>query len=380
MLFAALAYALLTIGTADDVDLIMDSATSSLPIIQAPVPIRLLIILTPFLLLGAYLYTHLYLQRLWSLIATLPRRFQDGATLDEKMYPWMLNLMVKRHVSANPGGDRDPLNRFGAAMFLATGWWGTCFVGVLFWFYGLRLQSWSVTKYHIAAFGLMTGFAVAAHRIIRPTLKNEPVNWRRNALLAAAMSCVFTALMYWQSERVISNSTEKPDKFFRLNIAGKIVSSRPNGWDNQALDQVQGANLRGATLKFANAAGAFLVNAQLQGSDLTHADLTDADLRGASLEPLKPPEEKEEEETEQEEDKPTKLILADLSGADLAGANLSGANLTGATMFDVDLKGTNLQGAILEGANLTGAENCSADELGSAFTDEKTLLPGDCPP
>jgi hypothetical protein len=47
--------------------------------------------MAPLILLGVYFYLHLYLQRLWRDLSTLPAVFPDGEALDEKAYPWLLN-------------------------------------------------------------------------------------------------------------------------------------------------------------------------------------------------------------------------------------------------------------------------------------------------
>ena len=44
--------------------------------------------------LGFYAYLHLYLQRLWEALASLPSVFPDHRTLDQAAYPWLLNGMI----------------------------------------------------------------------------------------------------------------------------------------------------------------------------------------------------------------------------------------------------------------------------------------------
>ena len=78
------------------------------------------------------------------------------------------------------------------------------------------------------------------------------------------------------------------------------------GWSEDDMANLRGADLRGAYLRGAN----------LYGADLYGADLREADLRGA-----------------------------DLYGADLRGADLYGADLR-----EADLRGADLRGAYLRGA------------------------------
>jgi hypothetical protein len=78
LLFAVLAaclYCWLTIATTTDVNLITNHTSSSLPIIQATIPIVGFFIVAPLLLLCISLYFHFYLQRLLQEVASLPAVF-----------------------------------------------------------------------------------------------------------------------------------------------------------------------------------------------------------------------------------------------------------------------------------------------------------------
>jgi len=93
----ACAYAALTVFSVTDARLLTDSASSPLPIIQTAIPIVGFFGVAPTILFAIYLYFHLYLQRLWNYLATMPAVFPDGISLDEKIYPWLLNGLVRPH-------------------------------------------------------------------------------------------------------------------------------------------------------------------------------------------------------------------------------------------------------------------------------------------
>ena len=72
------AYSLLTAATTTDAALVTNSGTSPLPIIGSQIPIVEFYMVTPVLLLGFYIYFHLYSQRLWQRLGALPAIFVGG--------------------------------------------------------------------------------------------------------------------------------------------------------------------------------------------------------------------------------------------------------------------------------------------------------------
>ena len=71
-------YSWLVIGTTKDVALILNTSSSPLPIINAPIPITGFYVIGATLLAAVYCYFHFYLQPLWRALATLPAVFRDG--------------------------------------------------------------------------------------------------------------------------------------------------------------------------------------------------------------------------------------------------------------------------------------------------------------
>jgi hypothetical protein len=94
-LLAACVYSWLVIGTTRDVQLILNTATSPLPIINTPIPIAGFYVVAAAILAAVYCYLHFYLLRLWRTLATLPAVFPDGVALDDKSDPWLLTNLVR---------------------------------------------------------------------------------------------------------------------------------------------------------------------------------------------------------------------------------------------------------------------------------------------
>jgi Pentapeptide repeats (8 copies) len=95
---AACLYCWLTIATTTDVNLITNRAVSPLPIIQTSISIVNFYVVAPLLLFGVYVYFHLYLQKLWEELASLPAVFQDGRPLYSKADPWLLSDLVRSYL------------------------------------------------------------------------------------------------------------------------------------------------------------------------------------------------------------------------------------------------------------------------------------------
>ena len=91
VLLSACVYSILTIATTTHARLLTNATSSPLPIIGTVIPIASFYMAAPLLLLGLYLYLHLYyLRPLWEMLADLPARFPDGRPLEKKASLWLL--------------------------------------------------------------------------------------------------------------------------------------------------------------------------------------------------------------------------------------------------------------------------------------------------
>ena len=425
----------LTIATTTDVALLTNSGSSPLPIIQTKVPIAGFYWAAPAILLALYAYLHLYLQRLWEGMASLPAIFPDGRTLDERAYPWLLSGIVRAHV---PRLKDKPQARLGlqVAVSLVAAWMFVPGTLGLFWLRYLPRHDWPWTLWLVALFVVAVAFGTASYRLATTTLRGEPTTkpdvesedeaatptWKRAARvvrgyrpdLYSAIAAVLGLLISLSiSMGAIQGRPDKspPTYDFRtwvytfakisgyypaLEMVGEDVSFKPEDWSGlgkepddlspAALAEVKGAQLADSDLEYARAFDAFFLKADLRDANLQGAHLWDANLQGANL-----------------RDASLKganllganlqganlwdanLQGADLEGASFKGANLLGADLQGAHLSDANLQGANLsfanlQGAelfraILQGANLTRATGLTQDQLDRACGDNETKLP-----
>ena len=103
VLLSACVYSILTIATTTHARLLTNATSSPLPIIGTVIPIASFYMAAPLLLLGLYLYLHLYyLRPLWELLADLPTHFPDGRPLEKKASLWLLTGL-DRSQSVEPG-------------------------------------------------------------------------------------------------------------------------------------------------------------------------------------------------------------------------------------------------------------------------------------
>ena len=358
-LLAASLYSWLTIATTTDVALITGTASSPLPIINTNIALSGFYLAAPLILIAVYFYFHLYLQRLWGDLASLPAVFPDGEALDGKAYPWLLNGLVRAHFKKLKLAQR-PLTRVENFVSILLAWWVVPFTLFAFWLRFLPRHDWWVTTLHVLLIAVAAWFGVYSYRLAVRTLSggatateeekrgDQPLRvriWRTvrrhlpSGMEAAGAGVAIVVVLS------AGAAIDPGDDLLTLRLGYETyadlrdddVSTKPSGWTGRdetaavEIAQVKGADLEGRDLRNADASRAFLVKAKLAGADLRGAVLSDADLRGA-----------------------------DLRGADLRGANLSGADLRGADLSDADLCDADLTVADLSDADLASGAPTSA--------------------
>ena len=168
-LLAASLYSWLTIATTTDVALITGTASSPLPIINTNIALSGFYLAAPLILIAVYFYFHLYLQRLWGDLASLPAVFPDGAALDRKAYPWLLNGLVRAHFKKLELAQR-PLTRVENVVSILLAWWVVPFTLLAFWLRFLPRHDWWVTTLHVVLITGAAWFGVYSYRLAVQTL------------------------------------------------------------------------------------------------------------------------------------------------------------------------------------------------------------------
>jgi uncharacterized protein YjbI with pentapeptide repeats len=397
-LLAACLYSWLVIGKTHDVELILNTASSPLPVINTPIPIAGFYVVGAAILAAVYCYLHFYLQRLWRTLGTLPAIFPDGAALDDKTDPWLLANLVRPHMSRVPA---RPLGMLEHKLSVLLAW---CLVPLtLFALWARYLPAHDIDGLIWLAILIAVAICFGRHTfyLARAILRREaPAGWSKLPesqrvlpitllrglsripldrmivwgflpffiVIALSLSsliqsprnargevAIFSVSAPWGSVLKLDKSLAKILNFVGIRTYADLreveVAQKPEGWDGKDWSKIKKVDLRGRNLAFADAVGAFLANADLRGADLAGANLSGAQLQGADLD------------------------HADLRGAhagftQLQGADLRFAQLQGALLFRAQLQGAvlslaQLQGALLSLAQLQGADLSVADLAGA---------------
>jgi hypothetical protein len=355
-LLAACVYSWLVIGTTTDLALILNTASSPLPIINTPIPIAGFYVVGAALLAAVYCYFHFYLQRLWRTLATLPAIFPECTALDDRTAPWLLTDLVRADFK-RLWQSAPPLTRLENLLTILLAWWLVPLTLLALWARYLPAHYWLGTTWLVALIGITALFGRHSYRLARATLRGEAP-----AAEAERDEGRGVSRRAWHELRQI-----RPDRLtvgltvvvalcslsaFRVNPQGDIawhatellsfvgirtyadlreveVAQRPDGWDGKNWDKVKPVDLRGRNLAFADTASAFLTNSDLRGAQLQGTYLLRAQLQGAAL-------------TE------AQLQDAALTEAQLRGTDLRWAQLQGAYLFRTQLQGADLRGAQLQ--------------------------------
>jgi len=331
-LLGALAFSGLTIASTEDILLITNSETFQLPIFQSPIPIVMFYFTAPILLVGLFIYFHLYLKHLYQRISELPARFDDGMAVDEKIFPWMLNLCVRDFFSLH---KKKPLSSAQKNLVVFLAWWTTPITLLFFWLRYLSAHGpWGTILHGLILF---IAFYLAKHfyRIDKQILSfKEPEEWHALNLYTELkkMGIISVFLIFSLSLGTFyADLSFLPRKlsFVGLNIPLRDiftadfdyqdVSTKKDKWDPSNPTQlIKGADLNYANMNHANGMKAFLINARMVNAQLKSANFHGSKLQGANL-------------------SDANLEKADFTNADLSNANLMNANLKNAKFEGADL-------------------------------------------
>ena len=397
--------------TTSDAQILGDAPVLPFRIFRA-FPLDSVYLLAPALLLGFYVWLHLYLQRLWESLSTLPAIFPDGQPLD-RLLPWFGAQVARAHLKWLQNTNRV-LVALEAAISAVILYWVLPATMILFWGRYLTFQDFRGTALHVL---LVVAAALAASHFSRAMKRTlgagaSPVRsplgegTGRRAGFSRALIIALGAVILLFSVGVIAGSPRNAgnspagDNYAARSWAADVlwligyspvaqvsaadISEKPVNWSgrDEDLAQVRGARLSKARLRYIQANGAFVAKADLWQADLQGGDLSEADLREikgrqASFRYATLDRAKLNRANLQGADlQQANLTRADLEKADLTYANLNAAslidsNLDGASLYATDLRGASLQRASLQQADLREANLAGADlaaaNLGNAY-------------
>jgi uncharacterized protein YjbI with pentapeptide repeats len=354
--------------------------------LQADLPFIPFYLFGPVVILGLYVWFHLYLQHLWDGAAQLPAVFPDGKSLDTCL-PWFARWSARKH-SKWLKSSRSPLAFLEAGIAMLLLYWIAPATILLFWGRYLTLEDLRGSTVHALLVAGAIALAMNLPRMVGKAYRDDAQRTKiarkrflrrvfvpRNVTplgigLALFLLSAGAILGVPHGVGETSDSGNHDIKAWAADVLWSVgynpfaqltesdVSTKPPTWSGRddEIAQVKGASLNKLKLRYIQAYGAFfakarlwqanLQNAYLSEADLREANLRQADLRFAILDGAKL-----NRASLQESD----LRNANLNRANLAGANLSSALLSGATLLDATLDGANFYKADLRMALLQRA-------------------------
>lgn len=320
------AFCFLTIASTTDFQLLSNSSSFPLPIFQVLVSTKSFYLVTPFIIFLFFCYFQIYLYQHYKLIAKLPAVFPDGNSINEKMYPWILNSWTQSFFSNLPKGFFPGLKKL---VVMCLCWVSAPVILLVFLIRYLVVHDPVGSGFHYGLIVLTIILSLWFINLIERYTFNFLSSYREKLSHFLWASLIFIASAYFyhlpnnigfnlqlfgispfSSSEFIDNISKK---IYRADFANKDVSFRAEMWDpKNPLAGVKGADLEGVRLEFANGSQAFLVKA-----NLTNAVLIDSNFQNANFE------------------------AANLTGAIFQGVNVKGANFKEADLRYVDFRGAN---------------------------------------
>ena len=340
-------YTVLVVSSVQDVNLITSKALTTLPIIGTQVPITIFYWFAPVVLLGIFVYFHLYMQRLWEDLAAFPAVFPDGKSLDKKVYPWLVSGIVRAYVPHL----RDAHLPFFGLQYTVTVLIVWCIVpltlSTFFVSYLVRHDALG-TAYLMGLVSLSIWMAFVFFKNATATMegrKRKPFLWKevrndprtRQASLLAVATLACWAFIFFG-----------PFSLPRADLTSTNLFAADLRRSNLVGARLDGANLRSSRLNRVRMDNATMFSTQLENANLAGAILIGADMRAATL-----------------------------LGANLNRARLDGADLRGAKLQEADLSNVSLRDARLDRASLVGVTGLTWQQLCEASSILNTELDGE---
>ena len=129
-LIAALLFSAIAIGGVEDRDFFVFDSGLTLPVISYTVPLKPFFAVGSAIILGLYIYLHLYLAKLWRALAGIKPQPDGGLFLDDLVFPWLISDAA---VYLKPGGPRRGGRRLTIAVAVLFLWAAGPLVLTLFW-------------------------------------------------------------------------------------------------------------------------------------------------------------------------------------------------------------------------------------------------------
>jgi uncharacterized protein YjbI with pentapeptide repeats len=433
-LTAALLFSAIAVAGVHDRDFFTYDSGLTLPLINFSVPIRSFFAVGPALLLGLYVYLHLYLAKLWRAIGIVRPKLADGRYLDDAVFPWLISDAA---IFLKPGGPQRTSGRLSVLVTFLFLWVAGPAVLFFFWWRSFPPHDAILTLWIGLIFGTSLVISSASFCIFMRWMKGGSVSsevgglWKRRYIISRFCAFAMTLVIaLFGLLRTVGQYEAGPITLGQYKIANfgwlkfgnpewqfliypaslyrAEIVERPGNWLPREEDEAEywvqftgkkrekfdtkanppksfndAFNIRRKsridglkTQDFRNWSFRIADGREvfLAGADLRGVDFHGAQLSGATLELADLSCSEENICANLQE---AHFDFANLQGANLWYANLKEVNLGSANLKEADLENANLQGANLDSANLKEANlrytNLKEANLGYANLNEVNL-------
>lgn len=144
--------------TVSDAQILRNASLLPFPVLRNGVPLAQFFLLCPALIGGLYLWLHVYLQRLWETMASLPAIFENGRRLDQRL-PWIVSWPARSYFKWLRE-RRSALAGVEKAICIILLYWMAPATMTLFWGRYLTLQDLRGTILHAVLIAAATAGAI----------------------------------------------------------------------------------------------------------------------------------------------------------------------------------------------------------------------------
>lgn len=373
-LLGVLLFCAVTLMGHQDRDFFEFGAATSLPLVGVDVPPYLFFLGAPLLVLGLYVYFHVYLAKLWRALApsAAPEqvRGRHGRVddLDEMAFPWLLTDAALRWRSKK---FHRPFGWMTALVSWLLGWALAPALLALFWIRSMPLHDERLTSY----LGLLLLICFCAGWASRGYMRDVMSGGKKKRLWRRTLHWAFASVLGamigfagWQTTEagLLSGDgvTQIPDHcvpngfldglhclWADLQRNGDIALLWPADLDQAEIGRPSAGYLP-LRLFHADFRAVFIERAKARfGAGWEDADNYPDDMDYRADDGWRAAFQLEFQERRQAQR--NLIAYYSLAGADLRRASLRGAQLDGVNLYGARLEGADLRAAHLEGANLT---------------------------
>ena len=374
-------FCVLTLAAMPCCQLLTADGTVKLPVFNASIRTSLFFTAAPILIIAAFHYFHICLQRLWERLAELPAVFPDGQPLDRKTSGWIMLSLAHRTPRAVRRKSPRAMFRTQTLLNIALAYvMAPVTILIIWWRYALR-HDWNGSILHALAFAWTIHLAIGCYAAATGALrgkKRRVLLWGRHAVAVGALF-LMQQLMY-------DSFGGGGLKLFNVHLKSEDVSARPAGWSATRMDVIRRytltspgkknplagndpdprpavefadyaaeyerlySQIRGAQLPNVNLAGAVIIDSHLAAAEMLCANLDDAAFMESDL------------------------SRAELGHASMVSAKIYSTWLVGASLQQVDMRFAELYEVVafdarFNGANMAGVKtNIVADFRRADFT------------